>query len=159
MPISDWMPTMITKLGSITGLAASGAQPHRVRGYEDLPATLLEAPTGLLLPLRANHVYSAGGPAVWVHELQFTIYAPGLVLPEAYKLLVPFIKLVRDKMAANLKLGGLSWSGGRVEHWQPLADAPFYEGPGAVGYGGAEHQGLIFRMELKEIETAVTVTA
>ena len=29
----------------------------------------------------------------------------------------------------------------------------------AVGYGGAEYQGLIFRMELKEIETGVTVTA
>lgn len=159
MAISDWHPTMITKLGSITGLAASGAQPHRVRGYTDLPGSLAEGLTGVLLPLRAAHTYSAGGPAVWVHELQFTIYAPGLVLPEAYAVLVPLIKLVRDKMAANLKLGGLSWSGGRVEHWLPQTDAPFYEGPGAVGYGGAEYQGIIFRMELKEIETGVTVTA
>lgn len=159
MSIEDWHPTLIAKLGSITGLAASGTQPHRVRGYLDLPATLLEAPTGILLPLRAPHTYSAGGPAVWVHELLFNIYAPGLVLPEAYKLLVPFIKLVRDKMAANLKLGGLSWSGGRVEHWLPLTDAPFYEGPAAIRYGETEYQGIIFRMELKEIETAVTVTA
>lgn len=159
MAISDWHPTLTAKLGTITGLAASGSQPHRVHDYTDLPGTLIEVPTGIVLPLRATHTYNASGLAVWVHELIFTIYMPGLVLPEAHAQLVPFIKLVRDKMAANLKLGGLSWSGGRVEHWLPQTDAPFYEGPGVASYGGQEYMGLIFRMELKEIETGVTVTA
>lgn len=159
MAISDWMPTLVTKLGQVTGLAANGSQPHRVRGYDDLPGSLAEGLTGIVLPLRAAHTYSAGGPGVWVHELQFTVYTPGLVLPEAYAVLVPLIKLVRDKMAANVMLGGLSWSGGKISHWLPLTDAPFYEGPGAVGYGGQEYQGIIFRMEVKEVETAVTVTA
>lgn len=158
MSIDDWMPTLIGKLGQIPGLA-QGSQPHRVRGYLDLPGAIDEAPTGIVMPVRATHHYSAGGPAIWVHELQFNIYTPGLVLPEAYKLLVPFIGLVRDKMAANVTLGGLSWSGGRVAHWLPLTDAAFYEGPAAIGYNGGEYQGIIFHMEVKEVETAVTVTA
>lgn len=158
MPIENWMPTLIDKLGQIPGLA-QGSQPHRIRGYSDLPGAIDEMLTGIVLPLRATHQYSAGGPGVWVHELQFTLYTPGLVLPEAYATLVPFIRLVRDKMAANVTLGGLEWGDGRVSHWLPLADAPFYEGPGAVGYGGAEHQGIIFHMELKEVETGLTVTA
>lgn len=159
MAITDWMPTLTARLGTITGLAANGAQPHRVHDYTDLPGTLLEVPTGIVLPQRATHTYSAGGPAVWIHELIFTIYLPGLVMPEAHAQLVPFIKLVRDKMAANVTLTGLSWSGGSIAHWLPLTDAPFYEGPGVVTYGGQEQMGIIFRMEVKEVETAVTVTA
>lgn len=164
MAISDWMPTLITKLGAITGLAAVGSQPHRVRGYTDLPAALVELPTLIVMPLRAMHEYSAGGPAIWVHQLQATLYVHGGVLPEAFQTAIPYIKLVRDKMAANVTLGGLSWSGGRVDHWLPQPEAPFYEGPGRVTYAGAdggerEYLGLIFRMEVKEIETGVTVTA
>ena len=164
MSISDWEPTLIARLGTITGLAVVGTQPHRVRGYTDLPAAIVELPTMIVLPLRAVHQYSAGGPAVWVHELQATLYISPVVLPESFQKAIPFIKLVRDKMAANLTLTGLSWSGGRVSHWLPQTDAPFYEGPGRVTYAGAdgtekEYLGIIFRMELKEVETAVTVTA
>ena len=164
MAISDWMPTLIARLGTITGLAANGTQPHRVHGYTDLPATLLELPTMIVLPLRSPHEYSAGGPAIWVHQLQATLYVSPVVLPEAFAVAIPYIKLVRDKMAANVTLTGLSWSGGRVAHWLPQADANFYEGPGRVTYAGAdggdkEYLGIIFRMEVKEVETAVTVTA
>jgi len=163
MAISDWFPTLITKLGAITGLAAVGAQPHRVRGYADLPHALMELPTMIVLPLRANHTYSAGGPAVWIHQVQATLYVGGQVLPEAFETAIPYIKLVRDKMAANVTLGSLTWSGGHVAHWMPQADAPLYEGPGRVAYAGAdgnerEYLGIIFRMEVKEVETAVTVT-
>lgn len=164
MAISDWMPTLITKLGAITGLAANGTQPHRVRSYADLPASLMELPTMIVLPLRATHQYSAGGPAVWVHELQATLYVAGGVLPEGFETALPYIKRVRDAMAAAVTLTGLSWSGGRVSHWLPLTDAPFYEGPGRVTYAGAdgserEYLGIIFRMEVKEVETGLTVTA
>ena len=164
MAISDWNPTLIARLGTITGLAANGTQPHRVRGYTDLPAAIIELPTMIVLPLRASHIYSAGGPAVWVHELQATLYISPAVLPEAFSTAIPYIKLVRDKMAANVTLTGLSWSGGRVAHWLPLTDAPFYEGPGRVTYAGAdgaerEYLGIIFRMEVKEVETGLTVTA
>lgn len=164
MAISDWMPTLIAKLGQIEGLAAAGPQPHRVRGYADLPAGLAELPTMIVLPLRGEHVYSAGGPAVWVHQLQATLYLSSAVLPEAFARAIPFIARVRDKMAANLTLGGLSWGTGSVAHWLPQTDAMFYEGPGRVTYAGAdgnerEYLSLIFRMEVKEVETAVTVTA
>lgn len=164
MAISDWMPTLIARLGTITGLAANGTQPHRVRGYEDMPATIIEYPTMIVQLVRARHEYSAGGPAIWVHELTAALYVTGQILPEAYARTVPYIKLVRDKMAANVTLGGLSWSGGRVAHWLPLADAPFYEGPGRMSYGMTdstekEQFGVLFRMEVKEVETAVTVTA
>ena len=155
---------MVTKLGEITGLAAVGSQPHRVHTYTDLPGAIVEIPTMLVLPLRATHQYSAGGPAVWVHQLQATLYVSPAVLPESFAVAIPYIKLVRDKMAANVTLTGLSWSGGRVAHWLPQADANFYEGPGRVVYAGAdgnerEYLGIIFRMEVKEVETAVTVTA
>lgn len=164
MAISDWMPTLITKLGAITGLAANGTQPHRVRSYADLPASLMELPTLIVLPLRATHQYSAGGPITWVHELQATLYVAGGVLPEAFEQALPYIKLVRDKMAANAQLGSLQWSGGKVDHWGPLKDAPFYEGPGRVTFAGVdnterEYLGIIFHMELKESETGLTVTA
>ena len=46
MAITDWHPTLTAKLGTITGLAANGSQPHRVHDYTDLPGTLLEVPTG-----------------------------------------------------------------------------------------------------------------
>lgn len=157
MAISDWMPVMKAKLAEISGLDGG------VRDYTDLPGALGEGPIGILLPRSARHVYNAGGPAVWLHQLQFTIYQVQQPLDEAYSQLVPFIKRVRDKMAANVQLGGLSWSGGSVAHWLPLPEADFYDGPGYVAWGRTEgtaneYLGIIFRMELKEVETGVTVT-
>lgn len=163
MAISDWMPTLIARLGTVTGLAVNGTQPHRVRGYTDLPAALVEMPTMIVLPLAAVHTYSAGGPAIWWHDLQATLYLSGQVLPEAFAKAIPYIKNVRDVMAANVTLNGLSWTGGSIGHWTPQPDAPFYQGPGRVTYSGRdgvdrEFIGIIFRMQVKEVETTVTVT-
>lgn len=163
MPIEDWAPTMTAKLGTITGLNPGGGQAHRVRDYRDLPGAIREFPTLIWLPQRAQHNYSAGGPGIWVHELVATLYLSQQILPEAHQVAIPYIKRVRDLMAANFQLGGLSWPTGRVAHWAPAPDAPFYEGPGITNYGMAAGEpfelcGIVFRWELKETETGVSVT-
>lgn len=151
MAIEDWMPNLKNALGGITGV-------EQVHGYDDLPAVIRVTPCFVVLPLRGTFNYSSGGPNIGVHTLQATLYVSAQVLPESYSLAIPFIGRLVRQMAANVKLGGL------IEHWGPTPDFPLYEGPGSVEYG-ADSQGapikllgIIFRFEVKEIET-YTVSA
>lgn len=151
MAIEDWMDNLKSALGGITGI-------QQVHGYDDLPAVIRVTPCFIVLPLRGAFNYSAGGPNIGVHTLQATLYVSTQVLPEAYSLAIPFIGRVVRQMAANNKLGGT------VQHWEPTPDFPFYEGPGAIEYGSDSQGtplkllGIIFRFEIKEIET-YTVSA
>lgn len=146
------MPTLAEKLAAVTGVQAVYF-PHPTDTDAGLPGTLHVFPCIVMVPRMGSQVYSAGGPNIMVHRLRVTLYVTQQVLNEAYATATPFIKLVRDKLAANLTLGGL------VDHVLPdTAQAMFYEGPGGIRYGEPEHLGIVFYVEVKEHET-VTVTA
>lgn len=136
MTISDWMPTLKTKVAEISGL-------EQVHTMDELPGTLQVFPSAIITVTGGGFDYSVGGPCIDIHEVQITIYLAAQILPEANALALPFIAGMRDKLAANIRLGGL------VDHILP-AEGRTYDGPGAVRYGDKEHTGIIFRYLLKE---------
>lgn len=154
MSQQDWMPTLETKIGEIAGL--DGGARAAVQSSNDdagIPGALGELPMAIIVPTGGNVDYSAGGLAHEYTQVQITLYfEPGL-LPEAINTAVPFIALVRNKLAANMGLDGTVIS--------ILPDPEiWYEGPGGVTYAGKEYTGIIFRYIVKEdVSSEVTVAA
>ena len=141
MPIDDWMPTLSTNMEAVVGIE----QSHK---YDEVPGTISVFPSMIILPMGGDQEYSKGGPNVAYHVVQMTLYVANQVLPEAYAVAVPFIKKVRNALAADMQLGG------NCEHCLPVtAPAPFYEGPGSIEYGDKQHLGIIFRVIVKENES------
>lgn len=136
MAITDWMPTLKTKVTEISGLV-------QVHTMDELPGTLQVFPIGIITVTGGAFDYSTGGPCIDLHEVQITIYLANQVLPDANALALPFIAGMRDKLAGNMRLAGL------VDHILP-AEGRTYEGPGAIRYGDKEHTGIIFRYVVKE---------
>jgi hypothetical protein len=139
MPLDDWMPTLKSKLAEITEI-------REVRTYLQMPATIGVFPMLIILPVEGRYEYSLGGPQIAHHEVQLTLYTAGQLLPEAFGQAVPLIELVRNKLAANMSLGGT------VVTILPSEAAPHYDGPGGVRYGDHVHVGIIFRYHVKERE-------
>ncbi len=139
MPIPDWMPTVVARLGEITGVVSS-------RGPDNLPGKISETP--IFLTTVTGGSQEVGGSFQGVHRVQSTLYVANQVLPEAQNRAIPFIDLTLLKVAANMQLGGI------VDHWLPLTPAQgfFYEGPGGVEYGAKADRllGIIFRWTVKE---------
>lgn len=155
MAVEDWMPTLASKLGEITGLTGTGA--GGVRYYADMPGALAEFPIMVITVLNGRDSWGASQGSICVHQVQMTLYNPSPLLPEVHSVLVPFIALVRNKLAANTALGGL------VQDIGPSEEAPFYQGPGRVTYtqsDGKENEfaGIIFRIQVKDHDT-LTVSA
>ncbi len=139
MPIDDWMPTLKTKMGEVSGIT-------QVHTYKELPGSLHVFPTMIVLPVSGNFEYSAGGPNVGYHEVEATLYVANQILPEAYDVAIPFIELVRNKIASEMTLDDT------VEHILPSQSAPFYDGPGGITYAGSRHLGIKFTFRVKENE-------
>ena len=144
MPIEDWMPTLKANMEGVTGIV-------RVYDYSDLPGDIIVFPSLIILPTSGEQQV---GVNIAYHHLQLTLYvAPG-ILPQAFGKAVPFIKLIRDKLLANITLGGL------VDQCLP---APYpgrwYSGPGALKYGDTDKLGIIFYVDVKENPEALTVQA
>lgn len=141
MPIDDWMPTLSTNMEAVVGIV----QSHK---YDELPGTIMVFPSMIILPVGGDQDYSLGGPNVAYHVVKMTLYVAISVLPEAYAVAVPFIELVRNKLASDMQLGA------NCQHCLPVrAPAPFYEGPGGITYGDKEHLGIIFNIIIKENES------
>lgn len=139
------MGTLKTKLAAVTGI-------KQVHKYDELPGTLSVFPSLIILPRYGDQEYSLGGPRVAHHRIELTLYLAAQVLPEAMGLAVPFIKLVRDKLATCITLDGT------VTHiLPPPAPDRFYDGPGMIPYGDKQHTGIKFYFDVKEKET-FTVT-
>ena len=138
MAIEDWAGTLKSKMAEIT-------QIRQVHKYDEFPGSIMAFPTMIILPERGTGDLQVGRS--W-HYLIMNLYVAGQVLPEGYGLAVPFIKLVRNKLAANLKLDGT------VESCEPLRfdEGNFYEGPGSLPYNQKNHLGIIFRVKVKESE-------
>lgn len=140
MAIEDWMGTLKTVLSGVTGV-------RQVHKYDELPGTISVPKSIILLPMRGSQEVS-GGWGIAIHQVQATLYLALQVLPEGYGTAVPFIKLVRNAVIANMTLGGL------VSYCKPVDPPEFwYEGPGAVRYGDKELLGIIFRFVVKEGES------
>jgi hypothetical protein len=132
------MPTLKEKLEEIPDL--------NVLQYDELPAKLGDFPCMLLLPMYGRFEYSDGGPQNAHHEIQLNLYVTEQIIGEGFATAIPYIELVRNKLAANMNLGG------KVVTILPSQDAPTYDGPGGVLYAGSQHLGIIFRYHVKENE-------
>lgn len=157
MAIEDWSPTLATNLATISGIV-------QVHNYDEIPNSIMVFPSMLIIPQTGATSYSIGGPNITVHQVMLALYLTAQLTAEAQSLGVPFIGLVRDNLAANLMLGGLTWSGdvpgggGHVDHVLPVNPPDnWYEGPDQFSFFDKLYMGIIFRIEVKEHE-AVTVT-
>lgn len=139
MSIADWMPTLKTNIAAVTGIT----QAHT---YLDIPGTIQAFPTAIIMPVGGQIAYSVGGPKIEMTDVQITLYVSGQILPEAMGLAVPFIALIRDKLAGDVQLGGT------VQYILPAED--WFEGPGGIQYGDKQLVGIIFRYIVKENVTA-----
>lgn len=145
--IDAWMPTLKAKLAEISGLQA-------VYPYNELPASLMNMPCAVITTGSGDFSYGLGEPALGEHEVQITIYTSAQILPEAHNVAAGFIGPVRNKLAANIKLGGT------VVKILPSPDRPTYEGPGQIPYADKTHIGVAFHYRVYENETgAYTVSA
>lgn len=140
MAIQDWMGALKSLMERVEGMGT-------VRAYDDLPGTLGGYPVMIIMPVSGSQKYS---PGIGIHRVEMTLYVTNQVMAESYSRAVPFIKLVRDKLASDVTLGGL------VQHMVP-PEPPglFYEGPGAIGYmfGDTAHVGIKFYVDVKDLET------
>lgn len=144
MAIENWSPELVNVLSEVEGVQA-------VYGYDTLPGTLIELPAIVAMPMEGSQSYGMSAPGVALHQVQITLYHSNVILPEANGQVVPFIRRIRDKLAANVKLNG------SVAYCLPVEPpGRFYQGPGAINYGDKQHTGVIFRVVIKELE-AVTV--
>lgn len=154
MAIEDWMPNLAERMAAVSGIEAVYF-PHGTDADAGLPGTLQVFPSIIILPVRGSQIYSAGGPNIAIHRVVMTLYAVKTILNEGYAIAIPFIKLVRNKLAGDLDIGLPN----QVDHVLPdTQQGEFYEGPGAIKYGSAEHLGIKFYIEVKEHE-AITVAA
>jgi len=152
MAMEDWMPTLAEKLAAVSGLQYVFF-PDPTDADAGLPGSLMVFPCAVILPRQGSQVYSAGGPNIAIHRLRITLYVANQVLAESYAVAIPYLATIRNKLAANMTLGGL------VDHVLPdTSQGQFYDGPGGIKYGDAEHLGIIFFIEVKEHET-FTVSA
>jgi hypothetical protein len=157
MAIEDWSPTLKTNLATISGI-------EQVHNYDEIPNTIMVSPSMMILPQLGATMHKAGGPNITVHQVILALYTTAQLTAESFGLLVPFIALVRDNIAANLMLGGLTWGGdvggggGHIDHVLPVNPPDnWYEGPDNFSFFDKLYAGIIFRIEVKEKE-AVTVT-
>lgn len=149
MALEDFLPTLAENLAAVTGIEAVYF-PHPTDADAGLPGTLQIFPCLVLLPEKGPlQMMSAGGPNTAIHELRLTLFVTQQILPEAYNVATPFIKLIRNKLASHIMLSGLSG----IDHVLPSSRNDFYEGPGTIKYGDKDLIGIIFHIEVKEHET------
>jgi len=144
--IETWGPKVTAKLREITTL-------EQVHGYDSLPSNITASPTVIWLPVGGSQSYGLSAPVAAITRIQITLYLNAALLPEGVKMAVPFIALVRDKFAANMKLDGT------VNYILPPVDGNYFEGPAWMTYKSEDRfTGINFFYDVKEIET-ITVSA
>ncbi len=103
-------------------------------------------PSAIILPERGSQEFS--GLHTAIHKVRVTVFFAPQLLPESYATAVPIIALMRNKIAANIKLNST------VEHCHPPdPPADFYVGPGSKDYAGKTYLAIDFFLEIKENET------
>lgn len=143
MSMEIWMPVLKAKVRQLDGLKAA-------YDFSDMPGSLIATPCAVILPEEGETSYGASSPGLNFTVVNISIFTSTQILPVAQAQAVPYIKLIKEKLAANMMLDSL------VQHILPAT--PWFRGPGRLLYGDKEHTGITFRYIVKEIEV-VTVTA
>ena len=141
MAIDTWMPTLKEILAEIEGI-------EQVHTYDELPGSLMAFPCLVIMPESGSQSYGMSAPGIAIHRVKVTLYVASVFMPEAMGKAVPFIELIRDKLAAHMNLEGM------VSYCLPVnpPDA-FYEGPNGLSYGDKVHTGINFYLVVKEVES------
>lgn len=139
MAVEDWASALKNNLETISGI-------QQVHNYNEIPSNVVVFPSILILPEWGTQ--EVGATNIAIHNLRVTLFIAGQIIPEAYALAVPFIQLVRNKIASDLTLGGL------VQYCLPVQPpGRWYEGPGAKEYAGKTFLAIDFFLAVKERET------
>ena len=151
MALITWMPILAQKIGQIPGL--DGGVRYTPREEENdpgLPAALGEFPIALIVPSAGMELAYASSAIVAEHTaVVISIYTAQGFLPEAADIAVPFIELVKNKLAISYTLDGT------VSHIEPLA--PWWEGPAGLDYAGQVYTGINFFYQVKE-KTGIAIS-
>lgn len=152
MPVDDWMPEIKTNVQAVhTAALAAKVIPAagEIYGYNEWPATLFMLPATVIGTLGGTQDYSLAGPLIAIHNIILrTYFNQGISLSEAQAMAFPFIELMRNQFAQDIRLNN------KCDFILPVSPpALFYDGPGVLQYAGKDHAGLVFNYVLKETET------
>lgn len=143
MSIEVWMPRLARVFEEVRGM-------EKVYTFENIPGSLAAFPSTVIMPTGGAQEYSTGGPGLAWHDVQANVYTAGQFLPEALATSVRLLVEIRNRLAANITLGG------SVSFVLPIAPPDkWYEGPGRLEFGDKVHTGLILRLKVKETEAFV----
>lgn len=120
--------------------------------FDDIPGKLSSLPAAVILPISGSQ--SIGGAAISLHRVQVVVYQQSMILSEAYKILVPMVKNVRDALLLDISLGGA------VSYCQPVAPPePWYEIGNVASsmYADASYIGIIFKLQIKSLPESLVI--
>lgn len=143
MALEDFLPALASRISEINGIEAVYF-PDAAGGVNDLPTKLVVTPCATLIPIEGIQMF--GGSFVAAHTIEITIYVCAAYNPSTLGLAIPFIKAMRNKLGAKIKVGLSS-----VEH-NVLSGGKFYEGPRGYTYAEEIFTGVRFMTEVKETD-------
>lgn len=148
MALEDFLPSLAAQIGTIPRLDGRVYFPHPDEGDGDtgIPDVIQATPCGLLLPLTGTQQF--GGAYLAYHNLELTLYIEPQHVLSNYGRVVPYVRLLRDKLASKLTLG-LS---AIVNDVYPT-DGNWYEGPKGYAWAKEEFTGIKFFITVKEHQT------
>lgn len=157
MPVDDWAPVIKTNMEAVhTAALAAKEIPTlgEVYSYNEWPSALIPLPATLIGTVGGDQDYSLAGPLIAKHNVILRVYISlGISLKEATAMAWPWVERVRNKFAADIRLGE------NADYMLPVSPpALFYDGPGVLEYAGKQYAGIVFNYLLKETET-FTVSA
>ena len=133
----------------ITALAAlEAAITGVVKAYDNVPGGLNELPAFVNYPKSGRLHFSAAGGGQSDHTIVCELRYSKAITGEADKKLRPFIKLFRNKLAANLTISGTVDTVNDIRYDYGILPP----------IGGEEYMGVRFEVDVKETE-AITVSA
>lgn len=146
MALEDFLPALASQIGEISGLDGNVYYPHPDNGNGDtgLPAKLIVTPCATIIPLTGIQMF--GGSYVATHQLEVIVFVCAAYNTTTLGLGIPFIRLMRDKLASRVQLGLPS-----VQH-ATSAPGNFYEGPRGYTYAEEPYTGVKFFVEVKEVD-------
>lgn len=149
MALEDFLPPLAAQIGTINGLDGRVYYPHPadVDGNTGLPAQLDGLLCATLIPVDGEQMF--GGSYIASHNLELVIYVcqseSMKISPTVLGLAVPYIRLMRDKLASRYKLGRPDL----IDEVMPTGGR-WYEGPKGFTYADLPYAGVKFFITVKE---------
>lgn len=138
-----WKSALKTRLST---LVTSGLV-QAVYMWDELPGGMMQMPALVVTTKNGSQSYGLSAPGVAIIRVQITAYMAAQLLPESYAQGVAIIAGMRNCLAGGIRLGGTC-------NYILPPDAPemFWEGPGTVTYGDKTLAGVVFYVDVKEVE-------